>query len=556
MSKTAAILLATLLILSALKPVVAQFQIEPLIIFHIDMNSVSLREDYLREWLKKAAEMGYNAVLWEVEDEIRWKTCPECVSPDAFSKKQFRAILQYSRELGLEPIPLLQTIGHAEYVLRNKKYFSFREDPEYYDCYCTTNPEVRKFLKTWIREYLDLFGEIRYFHLGGDEVYRFGTCPKCSARVAAVGANQLYIEHMTDIAEPLVKRGIRPGIWSDMILKHPESLTIVPREFIFWDWNYWDGEEEPNTLMVWSAGSRIPKENITTEIISQFPEIVDSSGKFQPFYTSDKLKNAGYDVILCSSSRCYGDGVFAGQHDLHTANVIGAARKTVHSGLLGTCVTSWAVRIPNFETQYPWLYLGPLTIKNPQLSRTELLSMAATALLGTADSTFYEAIALIGYPFTFAAEKSTGIGWTGMKDGCPAPDGYIRNLIENWKTKKDGEAWGKNKTNIAQAIENIQIGTGLLNDFLPVANRGFDMLNAWSQAAYFQYWQAIVADEIVRKADSLSTRSSAEMISLLKSLKLEYQAWAETWMTKAAAAQNAGLIYDAIINYFQNCNYE
>jgi hypothetical protein len=149
-----------------------------LIVFHIDLNSVSLREDYIRKWLRNAAEMGYNAVLWEVEDKIQWETCPECVNPDAFTKEIFRTLLEYSRNLGLEPIPLLQTIGHAEYVLRHEKYLTFREDSARCDCYCTSNPKVRKFLKAWIAEYLDLFGEVRYFHLGGDEAYRFGTCPK------------------------------------------------------------------------------------------------------------------------------------------------------------------------------------------------------------------------------------------------------------------------------------------------------------------------------------------------------------------------------------------
>ena len=59
---------------------------EPLIVFHIDLNSVSLKESYIKKWLKKVSDMGYNAVLWEVENEIQWETCPECVSPDAFSK--------------------------------------------------------------------------------------------------------------------------------------------------------------------------------------------------------------------------------------------------------------------------------------------------------------------------------------------------------------------------------------------------------------------------------------------------------------------------------------
>ena len=192
-----------------------------LIVLHLDFNSVAMKESYVRKWLKRAADMGYNAVLWEVEGKVKWKTCPECVSPDAFSKKTFRELLAYSRSLGLQPIPLLQTVGHAEYVLRHKKYFSFREDPKKYDCYATCKPEVREFIKKWIKEYLQLFGKIKYFHLGGDEAYEFATSPECARRVKSIGKGRLYVKYMTDIAEPLIKRGIRPCIWGDMLLKYP-----------------------------------------------------------------------------------------------------------------------------------------------------------------------------------------------------------------------------------------------------------------------------------------------------------------------------------------------
>ncbi|MGZ5453346.1 MAG: family 20 glycosylhydrolase, partial [Candidatus Aminicenantales bacterium] len=139
--------------------------------FHIDMNIGQFRGPYLKSELKALAAKGYNAIVWEVENNIRWETCPECVSPDAFTKAEFKDILAYSRSLGLEPIPLLQTIGHCEYVLKNERYKSLAEVPERIDQYCPRNPEVVAFLTKWIEEYLDVFGPIRYFHLGADEAY-------------------------------------------------------------------------------------------------------------------------------------------------------------------------------------------------------------------------------------------------------------------------------------------------------------------------------------------------------------------------------------------------
>jgi hypothetical protein len=95
-----------------------------------------LRPEFLREQLDTPAALGYDAVLWELENQVRWESCPECALPDSWSKAEFRELLDYSRKLNLEPIPLLQTIGHGEYVMMQEKDHAFREHPDYSDCYC------------------------------------------------------------------------------------------------------------------------------------------------------------------------------------------------------------------------------------------------------------------------------------------------------------------------------------------------------------------------------------------------------------------------------------
>ena len=86
-------------------------------IFHLDFNFLMLTKEEIRRQLASVAAMGYNAILWELEDKVRFETIAPCIHPDALSKEEFAEILAYSRNLGLEPIPLLQTLGHGEYVL-------------------------------------------------------------------------------------------------------------------------------------------------------------------------------------------------------------------------------------------------------------------------------------------------------------------------------------------------------------------------------------------------------------------------------------------------------
>ena len=114
----------------------AQFKMgSPLCIYHVDLNFVNINPDYLRTWLRRLADMGFNAVLWEVEDKVQWETCRDAAVSDAMSKHEFRSILDEAASIGLEPIPLLQTIGHAEYILMQDAYSHMRELPDHHDCY-------------------------------------------------------------------------------------------------------------------------------------------------------------------------------------------------------------------------------------------------------------------------------------------------------------------------------------------------------------------------------------------------------------------------------------
>lgn len=212
--------------------------------FHLDFNSVALKPDAVLGAIEAAAAVGCNAILWEVEDKIRWETCPEAVHPDAFSKSAFRAILAHAAELGLEPIPLLQTCGHAEYVLMQPALAHLRELPSEYDCYCASNPDVRTLLRRWIAEYRDLFGPVRLFHLGGDEAYHFGKCPRCAAR----NRLELYAEHLLAVSEDLRRDGVKVCIWDDfsrrsMWWNEAKATSAAPdisplRPFVLWNWEY------------------------------------------------------------------------------------------------------------------------------------------------------------------------------------------------------------------------------------------------------------------------------------------------------------------------------
>lgn len=514
---------------------------ERLNLCHIDMNYRQLNMDFLRDYLKRVADMGFNAVLWELENKVQWETCPECVWPEAMTKDEFKDVLKYSKSLGLEPIPFLQTIGHGEYVLKNDEYVSFREDPDQYSCYCTSNPEVKAFFVKWLEEHLDLFGDLRFFLLGGDEAYVFGTCETCSKVVSEYGKNKLYNDHMTAIAAPLIKNNVRPGIFNDWILRNPEQLDLISKDFVIWNWNYWDTDKTPDVVITRTHGN-LKRDEVPDELVELTPEILDDENKLQAFHEVRILKNHGFDIILCSASSAAGDNLYLPEY-LHAGNIVGAAATVNQEDLLGHCVTSWSIRMHDMITQIPYIGLALSALKNPEKDADSQYYDYCEELFGTAPDKFVEASKLVSIAVPFGKDYSTGVQWDGLKGSVPAPKGYVAQYLE--KCRKDDPAIiDLFISRINKALCDIPEAIKLLTEFSQEAKRGFDIIEYWMTAA------EIYLNRIVLSQKILDGKKSSDIVQFLKYEKEEYTTFLKRHETPKSAEKNAGLVFDAIIDFF------
>lgn len=448
-------------------------------IFHLDFNHVSMRYDVIHDLLPQIAAMGYNAILWELEAQVAWETCPECATPETWSKDQFRQLLAFSRELGLEPIPLFQTIGHAEYVMSHAKYHAFREDPNFCDCYCVSNPEVRPFLKRWIAEYRDLFGELQHFHLGGDEAYRFGSCATCSAR----NRLELYGEHINELAEALLADGVRPGvwgdpkIWGDVILAAQSGLDSISRDFLIWDWNYGDGVEPPPTVRISGLG-QITQQKVTPELSQRFPELLDDTGSLNTFYSTRVLKKRGYDIVLCSAARSGCDGPLSPETSIHAANIVGAEQLSRQKGLIGHCVTSWAFRLNLIRTGFPLMALPETVAASPAAGIDAWRKEVSRKYFGFEDG--LTAADLISR-CDIQLRSYSALQWNGLKDGTPTPKDHLAQRIKLWTTEEN--SWWQNRAEmLADMRQSTTEGMQMLEPYAPDR----PIASLWIEAAKMQ----------------------------------------------------------------------
>jgi len=503
-------------------------------VFHIDCNFVSLRPEFVRQLLETVAALGYRAILWELENQVQWETCPECATPDSWTKAEFRDILAYSRSLDLEPIPLLQTIGHGEYVMTHARYHAFREHPDYSDCYCVSKPEVRDFLKTWIEEICDLFGSIRHFHLGGDEAYRFGTCARCAAREP----NDLYAEHLDALSAGLHQRRIRPGIWHDMILSHPGSVGRILPDYLIWDWNYTAGTGPVENVRIWGVGD-VTRKNLTPEQLVQFPEILDANQELNPFYTADFLTNRGYDVVLCSAARSSHDSPFCPKISVHADNIAAVAAKARTANLAGHCVTSWALRLNPVLAGIPLLHLPVHYDRSSQSPLADILSSLAKEHFGFAEG--WEAAECLSVCDN-RVRIFSAVQWSCLKDSRPAPPHYLQRWIERW-LEEDEPFWFGRDEMLATMIQSTQQGLTILQ-----SQAGPTPLAAlWIRAGLLQLRYLRLLREVISPA-SKSSSGPLEWEPLRKEM-IEFYG---TEQTPASAEKNAALLLDPLREYVED----
>ena len=192
---------------------------------------------------------GYNAIVIEVGGAMEYKNSPEInafwveICKDLYeysgkatdlqnsqkwekdsihiengggkflSQKTVREICAYCRAHGLEPIPECPCLSHADYLIAGRKEIAERPEDPFPDVYCPSNPKSYEILFSVLDEVISVF-EPKALHIGHDECYVYGICPRCKGKKGA----ELYAADITKIHDYLAARGIRTMMWAEKLL--------------------------------------------------------------------------------------------------------------------------------------------------------------------------------------------------------------------------------------------------------------------------------------------------------------------------------------------------
>ncbi|XP_041978168.1 hexosaminidase D [Aricia agestis] len=197
-------------------------------IVHLDFKGAPLKVQYLDQVLESIRQWGATGVLLEWEDTFPYSgelsiigSIENCNGDHMYTMDEVQQILQAIKSKGLEPIQLVQTIGHMEFVLKHPAFRELREEPRSPAVLCPTKPKSLHLVKAMIQNALDAQPDAKYFHIGADEVWHTAICEDCQrkASVSEHKATSLFLDHIKDLLIFLKMQRPKMNVlmWDDML---------------------------------------------------------------------------------------------------------------------------------------------------------------------------------------------------------------------------------------------------------------------------------------------------------------------------------------------------
>ncbi len=206
---------------------------------HLDLKGLPPTPTRLLKLLDIFAAARFNFVLVEWEDSFPWEVDRQFRSETAYTQDQVDAFHRRAAELGLDVIPLMQSLGHMDTPLRLDRYRGMREVADRCDGLNPLAQGARQLVERMVEDVIRRTPRLTHFHLGGDEALTFGTHPDTAAFVARYGKAELYLRHVEPLLDFLLARNVRPILWHDMMYDWPaEHLARLRDKADVMIWSY------------------------------------------------------------------------------------------------------------------------------------------------------------------------------------------------------------------------------------------------------------------------------------------------------------------------------
>ena len=227
--------------------------------YHLDLKGTRRTRERLYAILPLLAECKLNALLVEYEDYLRLDRHPDLALPEALSKAEWADWIAAAGRYGLQIIPLVQTLGHWQYVLNQPAYAHLRERADNTAEGCSTHPGTWELARDFLDEIIELHPHAPFIHIGMDETFLIGTCPRCREARGTRSRTDFYVDYFNRVVAHVRGKGLTPMAWGDMIISDLSDAVVARLDpgVVLVDWGY--GTTGPDTPSLHYQGGRVSR---------------------------------------------------------------------------------------------------------------------------------------------------------------------------------------------------------------------------------------------------------------------------------------------------------
>ncbi len=220
-----------------------------------------------------------NALVLLIRYRYQFEKHPEISDRGGFTKEQAADIGALCKQNNIRMIPKMNLLGHQSGKERGSEQGLLRVHPEfdetpdlesvrYCRSLCPRHPDVKEIVFDLGDELIDAFGADA-IHVGLDEVFEIGHCPRCKGTSNA----QLFADWVNDLHGHFVnEKKVEMLMWGDRFLDGEATgygewdaskndtwsmMNSVPKDIIMCDWHYGARDEYPSVPFFASNGFRL-----------------------------------------------------------------------------------------------------------------------------------------------------------------------------------------------------------------------------------------------------------------------------------------------------------
>ena len=303
---------------------------------HLDTKHHLDRIDYYYSMIDRLSSYKINAIIWELEDKLKYNRRPEVAAPNAISKQEMQALSQYAKDRNIEINPLVQGLGHAGFIL--KHYWELRENPESDWEFCPSDERTYEVQFDLYRDAIEALPHGKYLHIGGDEITEIGIDKRCLE--SGKTPFELQMKWLKRVCDFAISHGRIPIFWDDMPLKYANLWWVLHRGLT-------DEEVEKNwrTDKLDEAVDLFPKDCIYMRWHYEDPTILPH------LKVLDWYKNKGLKVMAATAASD-GGCPFMPRDNSRALNIKNFSSLVVQNNLIGILATAWDDGSPHLETVF------------------------------------------------------------------------------------------------------------------------------------------------------------------------------------------------------------